>query len=142
MKASLKHKWLKALRSGDYEQTRILLKRVEPSCSYCCIGVLCDVIDPTKWTNIDNSSCSRYVFDDFGIKGDTIYDAAIMPTSVSVALGLDNIHRIDIYDKDGNFSHEKEFKTVDLLMRMNDEDRKSFDQIADWIEETIPEEDD
>lgn len=49
MKADLKEKWVKALRSGEYEQTTGQL-RYDPSFSgrrnpsYCCLGVLCEVL--------------------------------------------------------------------------------------------------
>lgn len=52
-------KWVEALRSGKYQQTTRVLRRGD---SFCCLGVLCDVVDPTKWkkwesfsTHTDNS---------------------------------------------------------------------------------------
>lgn len=45
--------WIKALRSGDYEQTDGQLKN-EYSNSFCCLGVLCDLAAKDggeKWTN-------------------------------------------------------------------------------------------
>lgn len=49
MDAKLKEDWVAALRSGTYEQGRGRLKT--PTCQpkYCCIGVLCDVINPKAW---------------------------------------------------------------------------------------------
>ena len=46
MNKEIKTKWLAALRSGKYEQGFGALKT--PS-GHCCLGVLCDVIDPTAW---------------------------------------------------------------------------------------------
>jgi hypothetical protein len=47
MDAKLKAAWMKALRSGEYEQGRQRLRRGN---DYCCLGVLCKVagleIDP------------------------------------------------------------------------------------------------
>jgi hypothetical protein len=40
MKAELKSKWVEALRSGNYEQGRGLLRAED---QYCCLGVLCEV---------------------------------------------------------------------------------------------------
>lgn len=37
----LKHKWLKALRSGKYEQGQGFLERDN---KFCCLGVLCDIM--------------------------------------------------------------------------------------------------
>ena len=50
--------WIKALRSGKYEQTNGRLKNPaihsEESDSFCCLGVLCDLAAKDggeKWTN-------------------------------------------------------------------------------------------
>jgi hypothetical protein len=42
----VKKKWVAALRSGDYTQGHGCLRR---DYKYCCLGVLCDVIDPGRW---------------------------------------------------------------------------------------------
>jgi hypothetical protein len=49
----IKHKWLKALRSGKYEQGTGTLKSVayDGTATYCCLGVLCDVVNPRGWTD-------------------------------------------------------------------------------------------
>lgn len=55
MKASIRTKWLAALRSGEYKQnTDGALRKHD---CYCCLGVLCDVVAPGQWT------------DDFGVGG-------------------------------------------------------------------------
>ena len=41
MNKEIKTKWLKALRSGDYEQGRYRLKSKDNK--FCCLGVLCDI---------------------------------------------------------------------------------------------------
>lgn len=44
MKASLKKKWVAALRSGDYKQGRNSLKQGKgDKATYCCLGVLCEI---------------------------------------------------------------------------------------------------
>lgn len=40
MDAELKTKWVKALRSGDYEQGKNSLRKND---KYCCLGVLCEI---------------------------------------------------------------------------------------------------
>lgn len=42
----LKDKWLTALRSGEYSQTSYSLRDEN---GFCCLGVLCDIIDPEGW---------------------------------------------------------------------------------------------
>jgi hypothetical protein len=38
--------WLAALRSGAYQQTRGMMRNEK---GFCCLGVLCDVVDNSKW---------------------------------------------------------------------------------------------
>jgi len=46
MNQKIKKKWVDALRSGKYLQgTGFLLDEGR----YCCLGVLCDVVDTSKW---------------------------------------------------------------------------------------------
>jgi hypothetical protein len=47
MKKSIKTKWVAALRSGEYKQTRNAL---EHSGAFCCLGVLACVVDPERKT--------------------------------------------------------------------------------------------
>lgn len=46
MDPAIKEKWVAALRSGAYEQGRNQLRTAN---GYCCLGVLCDLIDPDGW---------------------------------------------------------------------------------------------
>ena len=101
----LKARWLEALRSGRYQQGRQSLRPTLES--YCCLGVLCDVIDPQGWdgrrwrdkaTGCDHSS------------------KVPIPTERRLAL-----------------PHE----ITGTLMHMNDEDEKSFAEIADYIEANL-----
>jgi hypothetical protein len=49
----LKKKWVAALRSGEYKQgQRGLRSRVDNEDRFCCLGVLCDLIDSTKWRGV------------------------------------------------------------------------------------------
>lgn len=47
MNTEMKAKWVEALRSGKYTQGKGSL---HPGNCFCCLGVLCDLIDPTKWS--------------------------------------------------------------------------------------------
>lgn len=43
-KLPFRDKWCAALRSGEFKQGRGFLKREkESNCSYCCLGVLCEI---------------------------------------------------------------------------------------------------
>jgi hypothetical protein len=48
MDPNIKEKWLAALRSGEYDQAKAVLKRIHPGDpeskpAYCCLGVLCEI---------------------------------------------------------------------------------------------------
>jgi hypothetical protein len=57
MNAEWKEKWLEALRSGDYSQCKGVMRK-EPTDStaqgpsFCCLGVLRDLIDPDARTGV------------------------------------------------------------------------------------------
>ncbi|WP_420431472.1 hypothetical protein [Candidatus Poriferisocius sp.] len=40
-------RWVEALRSGDYQQGIRFLRNTNDN--YCCLGVLCDLVDPKGW---------------------------------------------------------------------------------------------
>lgn len=46
MNKVIKAKWLKVLRSGEYSQTR---GKLRGNGRYCCLGVLCDIVDKNGW---------------------------------------------------------------------------------------------
>jgi hypothetical protein len=47
----IKKAWLNALRSGQYKQGQMYLRRRAHGAKdrYCCLGVLCDLVEPDKW---------------------------------------------------------------------------------------------
>ena len=47
MNQDIKAQWLKALRSGKYQQGFKYLRSDETH--YCPLGVLCDIVDPSGW---------------------------------------------------------------------------------------------
>lgn len=51
MKADVKERWIEALTSGKYRQGRFRLRRDDSQSgkAYCCLGVLCDLLDPSGW---------------------------------------------------------------------------------------------
>lgn len=51
MNAEVRTRWLEALRSGKYKQEHNRLRSVGGH--YCCLGVLCDVLDSSSWRKID-----------------------------------------------------------------------------------------
>ena len=52
MKVKWKKLWIKALRSGKYQQARESLRFGD---AYCCLGVLCKVVEPHgRWKRISH----------------------------------------------------------------------------------------
>jgi hypothetical protein len=107
MNPEIKEKWLKALRSGEYAQGKCQLRRWN---SFCCLGVLCDVIDASKWGKHKPHN-EGFVYEDG--------HSASLPESIMEKA------KITDYEQD-------------YLMDMNDgTPQRSFIEIADWIEESL-----
>lgn len=117
MKRELLDKWLAALRGGKYEQTSGYLQDTD---GFCCLGVLCDVMDPTAWT------IEGYKFTD----GST--NDAVLPSNISKDLGL--MGMVDFVDGNGE---TKASLLSERLMTMNDTEEKTFAEIADYIEQNL-----
>lgn len=57
MDKTIKAKWIATLRSGNYEQGTGRLRDIDNRC--CCVGVLCDIIDPAGWKRQDQGYSHR-----------------------------------------------------------------------------------
>ncbi len=103
-----RRKWIEALRSGKYRQgRRELAKAIGNGCwGFCCLGVACDLHARENGTPWTRHGEGWMVYLDGG---------GWLPKMVEQALGL------------------KDYQIYDLI-RMNDEDRKTFAEIADWLE--------
>lgn len=109
MTPELKAKWIAALRSGEYKQTRgRLLRNWRGEDRFCCLGVLCEIMEAPRAVGAaaKDKSGPGYRLDD------TFHDAEL-PCSV-LSAGDQNI-----------------------LVKLNDSHRRSFAKIADWIEENM-----
>lgn len=107
MQPEIKAKWLEALRSGRYAQTTGELFDGE---KFCCLGVLCDVISP-NWGQTDDEG-ETYIAHEFGDSNE------ILDPTFREEIGIPS----DVQDK---------------LTQMNDDEKASFAQIADWIEKNL-----
>lgn len=107
MNKELKAKWVEALRSGKYGQGTGSL---HPSDNvFCCLGVLCDVIDPSRW---DGPRLGRVKFKLKGHDGRKLLPEELMKAE---ELSSDQIWQ---------------------LAGMNDCE-KPFSEIASYIEENL-----
>ena len=125
MPAGIKALWLKALRGksklGEYSQCRGSLSKTEyvegvvlgtsgaEKHTFCCLGVLQNELNGFCDFDHDNSEV-------IGLKA---YPASSYPP--------------DDVCKRANLNRD----TKRILSKMNDNQNKSFEQIADWIEENL-----
>ena len=100
-------KWVEALRSGKYKQTRGALRDGD---AFCCLGVACDISGTGKWS------------------GGAFHGSRIvMPRVVVGWLGLD--------DSDPELSSPLR-RNKRTASEFNDESKLTFAEIADAIEVT------
>lgn len=51
MDPTVKQLWLDELRSGEYQQGKGNLRAiVDGTEGFCCLGVLCNIVQPSKWS--------------------------------------------------------------------------------------------
>jgi hypothetical protein len=101
MKKQLRDKWIAALRGGKYKQAKGALRT---DLGHCCMGVLCDLIDPNAWS--DKDAAGFYVWGDDRVSSN-------LPIDMQAKL--------------------KAKKHADWLPSLNDRGM-SFEEIADLIE--------
>jgi hypothetical protein len=109
--SDIKNAWIAALNSGKYTQTNGALRN---SKGYCCLGVLCDVVAPSKWeTSLPRAG----------------------PDGVSYR--LDHFHH-SLGRAGEIYPHLFDQKLQHALIEMNDGRKFPFGVIAKYIEKNIP----
>lgn len=98
-------KWIEALRSGEYSQTKGTLQDHE---GYCCLGVACKVLNPSHRRKIGSNTLEGY-----------------MPSY----LDKDPKWLVRI-----NVNFNKKIERQFDLPELNDDKDFSFDEIADVLE--------
>ena len=115
--------WVAALRSGDYTQTEGSLNDGE---GFCCLGVLCNLIDSDGWFRSGISGYGWTAGD--GIPNPSVHILGPRSRSRNVtAKGLPDNYPLIILDG---------ATTAQRLANMNDEGY-TFEEIADYIEECV-----
>lgn len=108
MKTDIKENWVAALESDKYKQAKGSLR--SPDDRFCCLGVLCDIIDPEVW--------ERHY-------GDTPAGGWWSYNANTSALNKGLLSKIDMDPRD-------QWK----LIEKNDQG-DSFRQIAQWIRDHL-----
>lgn len=118
MDPEIKEKWLTDLRSGLYEQGQYCLRRVIPKSQkseYCCLGVLANVIVNTY---PETYQWKYYTTGSVAVMNDKTQQSQGRFGLTTEILALVNLN-------------ENQQATC---VKMNDQERKSFAEIADYIE--------
>jgi len=145
MDQSIKEKWVEALRSGDYEQGEGALRQKDKkngSNKYCCLGVLCDIVEEEVEGGWRTWSDVTYQFAAYNADEES-YDSArenksveFLPRFVREHAGLES-GEPDVLVNDAS----GERKMTATLTALNDGLDKfgqhSFDEIADAIERSL-----
>jgi hypothetical protein len=93
-------KWVKALRSGKYNQTQSVLHDND---GFCCLGVACDIKDPDGWQrSIAFDSANLYQYRDS--EGDIA--KTVLSPNVAEWLGFEGLYKenpfVNFGDSDGD----------------------------------------
>jgi hypothetical protein len=110
MDAYLKKKWVEALRSGKYKQGQQRLRTTDDC--YCCLGVLCDVAGGGEWKRGP---------DGWDYHLDNTVGYALLPPAMEVRV----------------FGTLNPTPVTGPLIALNDSQRASFAEIADYIEANL-----
>lgn len=117
MKPELRTKWVDALRSGDYQQTQGALRKKNSEYSYCCLGVLCQIIG-VKWEN------EQHCY--YQIEEDKIFNGGDLNIDMCDDIGLSHTTMGELaMMNDGRMSHGPNTPEIE---------QHSFEKIADYIE--------
>lgn len=125
MKPEIKEKWLEALRSGNYKQGTGKLRQVEKNGdTYCCLGVLCDVLG-VKWHTSDDDWDGHPAY---GVMDNRYINDSDLPDRIRNKVGLtyEDTEKL-IHLNDGGFNY-----------KTNKQDpRRKFPTIAKYIEQNF-----
>lgn len=105
-------KWVEALRSGEFQQTK---GKLHNGSEYCCLGVACAIYAEEGGGNFEKDA----VYDEWSFDG----ECSTLPDSVLDWLNLQtDAGYFKLIDGDGS------------LLDANDEQGKTFEEIADIID--------
>lgn len=108
----VKAKWCEALRSGKYQQGLGRLKSIDDR--YCCLGVCVDVVDQSRF--VKDEECEYWYVSD---PVESLHRrVGSLPLDIAQIAGLDTA-------------------VESTLVFMNDNQGRSFKEIADYIEKNL-----
>lgn len=117
-----KAKWLAALRSGKYQQTRFWLHRPN---GFCCLGVACDLADSEQWYPSEATDDN-----DNPVK---VYETRSQSKELPARGDLPD----EVFEVLFQSSMDLDNSVMGHIANLNDDEEWSFAMIADWIEEHL-----
>lgn len=126
MKKTVKQKWVKALKSGNYKQTRnALARKYKGQTRYCCLGVLCSLYAETKGgVKFEKPKASTN-------GALEMEKTAVLPSVVRQWAGL------QASDPAVKFVGSSGYESYHNLSILNDEQKLNFNKIADLIDKNL-----
>ncbi len=106
MNKTVKTRWIKALRSGNYLQGKTVFKSPDGK-QFSALGVLCDIHNPNQWTL--GGLLPKYPIWFWDGRSETFDDYLLKKLRLSAQL-------------------------QDRIIQLNDVDGKSFEEIATFLE--------
>ncbi len=118
LRKAFKTKWLKALRSGEFQQEygQLRTRTFANDNAYCCLGVACEVVGGA-YSTIAPFPPNKVLDKMF------VGNGAAIRTEAS---------QIDVYS-----AKAARTNVLTKLAHMNDESKLSFKSIANWIEKNL-----
>ena len=128
MNSDVKKKWVDKLKNGGLSQTNSALKTPD---GHCCLGVLCEVYSEEvggEWEensidNVDGEPLHCYSFLD---------SATVLPVVVMEWAELDETNPCVVVE---NYNTAQSYETS--LAELNDDEGRTFEEIADIIESEL-----
>lgn len=111
MNPEAKEKWLTALRSGHYAQGRVVLRSENDR--YCCLGVLAHEMEPD--TRLNNFNYTEFEKPEYGL----------------------TTEQVDFLWHANDGIPTKGESDLASFPVIREEERWTFSEIADWIEEHL-----
>lgn len=151
MNAEAMDKWMRDLRSGEFEQAIGVLQSLYPgNKGMCCLGVVTDTNVDACDLIVQRTDSHRVRYSWANEEGDYIFaSSTLLPLPVAEYLGIPESHRdgmggeCSLYVK----AHGEEYVTESVSLKvgynvtevtlLNDDEGLSFEEIADRIEETF-----
>ena len=124
LKPEIKSRWVAALRSGEYQQGIAALRPT--SDTFCCLGVLCDVVMPEMGLTWGKSTSRKTIN---GQNGN-------IPSLILEYIS-DDINNHYMFNKNPCVDNKTGYEASTSLTALNDSGNATFSQIADLIEEQL-----